>query len=229
MKERLYNIRFDFFFITQLAVLFGSLLVPGEIFDKSVAPILFLLNLIAGILLISKRKELFWFFLILLSASSIIFGLAQAHGEMTLDTRYIQFGIYFAFYLFITYEIIKQVWHSHSVDKKVMLGMISGFISLGLIGFFIYMSIELAHSNSFEGGLLNMQETHPNTLTEQLMYFSFITLLTIGYGDIAPITPMSQKASILLGLAGQFYLVLVTAVVVGKFINQNNLSKKNRS
>ncbi|KQC28645.1 hypothetical protein AAY42_01040 [Flagellimonas eckloniae] len=209
-----------------MAVLFGSLFIPGEIFDKSIAPILFLLNLIAGILLISKRKELFWFFLILLIASSIIFGLAQTHGEMTLDVSYIQFGIYFAFYLLITFEIIKQVWYSHAVDKKVILGMISGFISLGLIGFFIYMSIELTNPNSFEGGLLHMGETHPNTLTEQLMYFSFITLLTIGYGDIAPMTPLAQKASILIGLVGQFYLVIVTAVVVGKFINQNNTNKK---
>ena len=225
MWKRLYNRRFDFFFITQMAVLFGSLFVPGEIFDKSVAPILFLLNLVAGIILISKRKELFWFFLVLLFSSSIIFGLAQSHGEMTLDISYIQFGIYFAFYLLIAYELIKQVWLSNSVDRKVILGMISGFVSLGLIGFFIYMSIELTHTNSFEGGLLHMQESHPNTLTEQLMYFSFITLLTIGYGDIAPITPLAQKASILLGLVGQFYLVIVTAVVVGKFINQNNLTK----
>ncbi len=227
MKDRLYTIRFDFFFITQLAVLFGSLFIPGEIFDKSIAPILFLLNLIAGILLISKRKELFWFFLVLLIASSIIFGLAQAHGEMTLFTSYIQFGIYFAFYLAVTYEIIKQVWQSATVDKKVILGMASGFICLGLIGFYVYMAIELTNPDSFGGGLLNMQESHPNTLTEQLMYFSFITLLTIGYGDMTPLTPLAQKASILIGLVGQFYLVIVTAVVVGKFINQNKTNLKN--
>ncbi len=222
MKEKLYSYRFDFFFVTQLAVLFGSLVIPGEIFDKNVAPILFLLNLIAGIVLISKRKDLFWFFLVLLFASSVIFGLAQTHGEMTLDISYIQFGIYFAFYLLITYEIIRQVWYSNKVNRKIIFGMISGFISLGLIGFFTYMGIELTHSGSFEGGLLHLQESEPHTLTEQLMYFSFITLLTIGYGDIAPVTPLAQKASILIGLAGQFYLVILTAVVVGKFINQNN-------
>ncbi|TMM57072.1 two pore domain potassium channel family protein [Maribacter algarum] len=227
MFKKLYSYRFEFFFITQIAVLFGSLFIRGEVFEKSIGPIFFLLNLIAGIILISKRKDLFWFFLILLIASSTIFAIAQASGEMPLFTSYMQFGIYFAFYLVVTYEIIKQVWQSDTVDKKVIYGMASGFISLGLIGFFICMSIEIANPDSFQGGLLSQQETLPNTLTEQLMYFSFITMMTIGYGDILPITPLAQKASILIGLIGQFYLVVITTVVVGKFINQK--SAKNDS
>ena len=224
--ERLYTVRFDFFFITQLALLFGSLVFRGEIFDQVAAALLFLLNLVAGILLSSKRKELFWFFLVLLLCSSVIFGIVQAHQQMTEDTQYIQFGIYFAFYLLITYEIIRQVWYSYKVNRQVIVGMISGFISLGLIGFFIYMSIELTQPGSFEGGLLYLQDSQPNTLTEQLMYFSFVTLLTIGYGDITPVTPLAQKASILIGLVGQFYLVIITAVVVGKLINQKNTNPK---
>ncbi|QCX00610.1 hypothetical protein FGM00_11035 [Aggregatimonas sangjinii] len=227
MFKKLYSYRFEFFFITQIAVLFGSLFIRGEIFEKSIGPIFFLLNLIAGIILISKRKDFFWFFLVLLIASSTIFAFAQANGGMPLFTSYMQFGIYFAFYLAVTYEIIKQVWQSTMVDKKVIYGMVSGFISLGLIGFFICMSIELANPESFQGGLLHQQGTLPNTLTEQLMYFSFITMMTIGYGDILPVTPIAQKASILIGLIGQFYLVVITAVVVGKFINQK--SAKNES
>jgi len=203
-----------------MIILFGSLIVPNPLFEETVAPIAFLLNLIAGVILISKRKELFWFFLVLLVASSFIFGFTQATDEMPLLTSYMQFGIYFAFYLVVTFEIVKQVWYSDTVDRKVIYGMINGFICLGLIGFFIYLSIELANPESFKGGLLHLQETQPHTLTQQLMYFSFVTLMTIGYGDITPITPLAQKASILIGLVGQFYLVIITAVVVGKFINQ---------
>ncbi len=222
MLKKLYSYRFEFFFVTQMVILFGSLLLPGKVFEETVAPISFLLNLIAGIILISKRKELFWFFLVLLVASSALFGYAQANDEMPLLASYIQFGIYFSFYLVVTYEIIKQVWHSLKVNKTVIYGLISGFVSLGLIGFFILMSIELTNPGSFSGGLLEMQDTHANTLTEQLMYFSFITMMTIGYGDILPVTPLAQKATILIGLIGQFYLVVITAVVVGKLINQKS-------
>ncbi len=225
MFKKLYSYRFEFFFFTQIAVLFGSLFIQGQIFEKSIGPIFFLLNLIAGVILISKRKEIFWFFLVLLVASSVIFGYTQAYDEMPLLTSYIQFGIYFAFYLMVTYEIIKQVWYSVEINQKIIFGMISGFISLGLIGFFICMSIELTNPESFKGGLLTMQNSLPHTLTEQLMYFSFITMMTIGYGDILPVTPLAQKAAILIGLIGQFYLVIITAVVVGKFINQKKQNK----
>ena len=42
--------------------------------------------------------------------------------------------------------------------------------------------------------------------------------MTIGYGDISPVTVMAQKATVLFGMIGQFYLVIITAVVIEKYI-----------
>ena len=50
-------------------------------------------------------------------------------------------------------------------------------------------------------------------------------MMTIGYGDIAPVTVLAQKATILVGFSGQFYLVIITAIIVGKFINQMGKKK----
>jgi len=47
-------------------------------------------------------------------------------------------------------------------------------------------------------------------------------MLTIGYGDIVPVTPIAQKAAVLIGLVGQFYTVIVTAVVVEKYIRHSS-------
>ena len=57
---------------------------------------------------------------------------------------------------------------------------------------------------------------------QNLMYFSYITLLTIGYGEILPETVLAQKIVIFIGLTGQVYLVILTGIIVGKYINQNN-------
>jgi hypothetical protein len=53
---------------------------------------------------------------------------------------------------------------------------------------------------------------------QSLNYFSFITLLTVGYGDIVPVSNVARKATILLGLVGHFYDVFVISVIVGKYL-----------
>lgn len=98
----------------------------------------------------------------------------------------------------------------------------AGYISLGLLAFFLCLSIEVMHPNSFSGLVYDISANAD--LLDQLMYFSYITLMSIGYGDILPITATAQKATVFIGLIGQFYLVVLTAIVVGKYINQDTSS-----
>jgi voltage-gated potassium channel Kch len=72
--------------------------------------------------------------------------------------------------------------------------------------------------NNIMPGSLNGIEKE--ALVSEYVYFSFITLLTIGYGEIVPVSDLAQKAAILVALIGQFYIVILTAIVVGKYINQ---------
>ncbi len=76
----------------------------------------------------------------------------------------------------------------------------------------------MVHPNSIYG--LSGLGDDPRAIFDQLMYFSYITLLTIGYGDLYPVTVLAQKAGILLGIAGQLYLSIITATIVGKYLNR---------
>ena len=218
MLKKLYPYRFEIFFFSQIAILFGSLLVPLTFFENIASPILSQINLLAGILLISKKRKLMWFLVVLLVITSVAVGsdLIEKNGKNLLG--FLQMIAYFLFYVVVTLEIIKQVWTAKLVNKNVIFGLISGYISIGLIGFFIFLTIEMIHPNSFSG--LVLTSANPEAITEELMYFSYITLTTIGYGDILPITLLARKAAILIGLVGQMYLVVITAIVVGKYINQ---------
>ncbi|GAA4275763.1 two pore domain potassium channel family protein [Aquimarina mytili] len=218
MLEKLYTYRFELFLFSQIAILFGSLVLPVDFFETFVSPVLFLINLMAGIILISEKKKLMWFLIALLIISGIIFGADLLERMRNKPLKLLNMATYFLFYSVVTFEIIRQVWITKIVNKTVIFGLISGYISLGLISFFICLSIELAHPGSFTGLLATVNQ--PEILTERLMYYSYITLLTIGYGEIVPITSLAQKAAILIGMMGQFYLVILTAVVVGKYINQ---------
>jgi len=217
VQERWYHNRFELFLSSQVAILFGSLVIPNTVYENFFDPLLFLVNLLAGVLLLSKRPRLMWFSLLMLILSAVVLVISEGLGRLLHELGFIRMTIYFIFYLLVTFEIIKQVWYSKRVNKNVIFGLISGYISLGLIGFFICMTIEMVYPNSFQGSLIGS-----GAAVEQLMYFSFITLMTIGYRDILPVTPLAQKATILIGLIGQFYLVIITAVVVGKYIMYKN-------
>ncbi len=220
MIEKLYPYRFEIFLFSQIAILFGSLIIPEGFFEVYISPLLFLINLAAGVLLISKKKKLMWFFIALLIVSGIVFSADMLENQNSKLLKFLNMGTYFLFYTMVTFEIIKQIWETKDVNKNVIFGLISGYISLGLISFFICLSIEISYPNSFEG--LNAAIDQPQLFTERLMYYAYITLMTIGYGEIVPITTLAQKAAILIGMMGQFYLVILTAIIVGKYINKTN-------
>ncbi len=220
MLKKIYSYRFEIFLITQLALLFGSLVFSSTLFEQTISPLFLLANIIAGINLISEKKRLMWFFVFLLLIEGILLGssLFEYIDERLVDK--IRFFVFFLFYSTVTVKIIKQIWLAEKVNKNVIFGLISGYISLGFIGFFIYLSVDLWYPNSFSGILVS--EISGLAVKDELMYFSYITLMTIGYGDISPITPIAQKATVFIGLMGHFYLVIITAIIVGKYISQYN-------
>lgn len=217
MIDRLYEYRFELFLSTQVLILFGTILVPLDWFEEWIMPLLLLCNLASGMLLMKNKKHLFRLFIAFFIIAFIINVTGFLDRNISATSNYIKLGSYFIFYGIVTIEIIRQVWKAKVVGKNVILGLISGYISLGLLSFFMCLTIEIIQPNSFSG-FVNGVGTD---MTEQLMYYSYITLMTIGYGDILPVTPIAQKAAVFIGLIGQFYLVILTAIVVGKYINQS--------
>ncbi len=151
----------------------------------------------------------------LLVLSIVFFGFSMIMVQASMD--YIRFALHFLFYTVITVGIIKQIWGSGRVNKNVIMGLMCGYICLGLVGFFVFMTIELVSPGSFQG--LDVEGYTIKEKSDSILYYSYITLMTIGYGEIHPVNQIGQKAAILIGLMGQFYTVIVTAVVVGKFLN----------
>lgn len=214
--ETLRTYRYEVYLLTACLVLFGSLIFPPSVFEQWISPLFLNLNIAAGFVLISMRKKAFWLY-----TGIFVIGLLLFVGRMVLQENLsyqfelVRLGFYPIFYTIVTVEIISQVWRLKQVNQNVIFGLICGYISLGLIAFFLVFSIEIAQPGSFSG-LPENQDV--GIKQEALLYYAFITLMTIGYGDITPLTPIAQKAAMLIGLTGQFYLVIITAVVVEKYI-----------
>lgn len=219
MIANLYRKRFEIFLAIQLAILFGSLFFTHDFYEYTLLPILYLISILAGLLMISKRKKLTYIVIVLFVVNAFIFGSSMINRNEDAENVLIRLFIYFVFYIIVAWNIVQQVWKAKKVGKKVIMGTMSGYISMGFLGFFVFMAVEITHPGAFAGVL--MESSDLVVRSDSILYYSFITLLTIGYGEIVPVIPIAQKAAILVGLVGQFYLVIITAVIVGKYIEHS--------
>ena len=60
----------------------------------------------------------------------------------------------------------------------------------------------------------------PQLLQSNLLYFSLITLATVGYGDILPVSETARTLAVIEATVGQFYIAVVVAVFVGMYATQ---------
>ncbi len=109
--------------------------------------------------------------------------------------------------------MINDIAVSKVVDSGVVIQSISGYLLLGIIGVLIN-TIILAYNPD----AISISET--NDKFSAIIYYSFITLTTIGYGEIVPNSPAARSVSILIGAAGQIYLTVIIAMIVGKYVSR---------
>lgn len=218
MKHFLHENRFDIFLVSQLAVLFGSLFFSEQFFENFLQPLLVLFSLIAGINLISSNRKLIWFFVVLVAGAGYLVGTDLILHDPNTDRIMGRVAIYLLFSVVITINLIQQVWKATQVNNNVIMGLISGYISLGFMSFFMFTLIELNHPGALKGAFLESDDYFVKA--DSILYYAFITLLTIGYGEIVPVIPLAQKAAIFTGLAGQFYLIIIVAVVLEKYLRR---------
>ena len=222
MLKRLQTYRYEAYLFTLGLVLFGNLIFPEKAFENWILTSCLMVNITAGFILISVRKKALLYYSIMLLGGVVFYVIWLIdHPGTTQYLNLARLGFYSVFYTIVTIELILQVWKIRQVNRKVILGLMSGYISLGLISFFLLYAIAIAEPSSFSG----ISDTLAVDYREKLMYFTYITLMTIGYGEIVPTTAIAHKAVVLIGLCGQFYLVIFSAVVVGKYISAQHLIK----
>ncbi|MEJ7663446.1 MAG: ion channel [Hymenobacter sp.] len=134
--------------------------------------------------------------------------------------------IYSVFCFAVTLRIFPEGAGSRRVTPELLAATMCGFVLLGMVGTFLFVIIDLVQPGAFA-------RVPPGTGSVQgLNCFSFVTLLTVGYGDIVPLSNVARKATMLLRLLGHFYDVFVISVIVGKYIGgsmrevEENLPKK---
>jgi voltage-gated potassium channel len=128
-------------------------------------------------------------------------------------------GILLAYLLSTTWLCTQQVLFTGSVDLNKIVGAACIFLLLGLIWAILYMAIAEVIPEAFNG----LASTHWYETFPDLVYFSFVSLTTLGYGDIGPVAPLARFLAFMEAIVGQFYVAIIVASLVGiRISNQPN-------
>jgi voltage-gated potassium channel Kch len=125
------------------------------------------------------------------------------------------------FWAYIAVYILKFILKHNIISYELIFAAIAVYLILGLAWASIYQVIEISHPHSFS---IANPKTDSQNLSFQMWYFSMVTLTTLGYGDISPITMLARVFVILEAILGQFYLAILIASLVGRSIAQDTKS-----
>jgi hypothetical protein len=108
---------------------------------------------------------------------------------------------------------------AREVTKTHLYTAASIYLLLGMLWFSVYCAIDTYHPGSIlqGGSVLTNRE-------DQLLYFSLITLSTIGYGDIVPVDAEVRMLAALEGVIGVLYIAITVAILVSAFRHQREIS-----
>lgn len=182
------------------------------------------ITLIVGVWSIIESKLWFWTGVVLaIVAASISIleffrpsPLTHAIG-LTVIALFCFFSIAFTF---------NQIARSGSmrITPNRLVGAGSVYLLLG-VGFgVINMLIEVLLPGSFKG----LNPSGDGSVGLDLIYFSFVTMTTLGYGDVTPVRPIAQATAYMGAVVGQFYIAVLVAGLVGGYVSQRLMEGENQ-
>lgn len=125
-----------------------------------------------------------------------------------------------AFYLLTAVRIVQLLSKLEGVNIRSLCLGCAGYVHLGLTAGQIATFIQVVAPRSFSLGRILPGEE----LVERLTYFSFVTLGSIGYGDVIPRTPNAEFFSVCLSITGTLYVSLVIGLLLSRYINDQTSS-----
>lgn len=128
----------------------------------------------------------------------------------------------FAFLVAILVLMVRHVATEPNITAELVLNSINGYLLLGSLGGVLLSVLSRGHRLLYSEyvPIINVPgDAEPRFF--DFLYFSFITLSTLGYGDLTPATSLARSISILIAIAGQLYLTVLIAMLIGKFLSKD--------
>ncbi|HTC91871.1 MAG TPA: ion channel [Terriglobales bacterium] len=115
-----------------------------------------------------------------------------------------------AFFALAAAGLFSYLRNSRSIARAELFTAVNIYLLLGLLWAAIYLAID-----AFAPGSIQMRD--PGDRQTELLYFSLVTLSTIGYGDIVPLSGTARIVAALEGVTGVLYIAITVALLVSRF------------
>jgi len=115
------------------------------------------------------------------------------------------------FFIWVTWLLLRQVLFTGAIDANKIIGAICIYMLLGLIWALMYLAIAEAEPGAFNG--LPQAPWLENFSTAT--YYSFVTITTLGYGEIFQVLPLARFLVFMEAIVGVFYITIVVASLIG--------------
>jgi hypothetical protein len=201
-------------------ILFLGLLLLDPLVPASLTNLPFAIIGVAGAWLLGeKRSRSRTVILLSTVAVLVLFASAKLLPIAGDQAARVPIGLLFLFFVLILYaycagQILSFLLRATEVTHHLIVAAVNLYIVLGIFWAHIYTVLDWFHPEAFS---LNVQQRDS---ASHFVYFSFVTLASLGYGDITPKTEFAQRLAIIEVIMGQFYVAVVVAYLVSVFIGQ---------
>ena len=124
---------------------------------------------------------------------------------------YLHLLILLVFYCYATWLAAHQMLFTGPIDANKLVGAICIYLLMGLIWALLYMLLAQAVPGAFNG----IEQAPWYNNFNDATYYSFVTLTTLGYGDISPVAPLARFLVYMEAIFGVFYMAILVASLVG--------------
>jgi hypothetical protein len=207
--------------ILMIAILPSFTAGPSE---RPFASIFLTFILLSGIYAISgKRVHLYVALIFAVPAiiTSWVATLSYNFAVYAISTMFI-----IAFIALIVIIVLSTILRSEEITRDTLMGAVCGYLLIGILWGTMYLFFEVIHPGSFFIDPIH----NPDGITDfgDLIYYSFITLTTLGYGDITPIAPQVRSLAMFEAVSGVLYLAVLIARLVGSLSPGISRERKTR-
>ncbi len=128
---------------------------------------------------------------------------------------------FFCFNQFIVICMVRHIAKSEKVNLTIIISSINGYLLIGILGAVLLAMAEILQKFLYhlDTGAINFAWGTAQGFHD-FLYFSFVTLTTLGYGDVTPVSAVAKSVTLFIAVTGQLYLTILIAMLVGKFLSR---------